>query len=133
MSATQVFHGLNIHWGLSASLAGVTGIAQNLDSDFKTDIWTGRDQRGTEVAFNAYNFTKTMTFEYYASDANSPAGNAAVSGSYPERGTMITVTGDANFPCIDTNWIITDYNIRFTNTDATKIILKATSYQGITV
>lgn len=130
---TTIFHGLNIHWGISASFAGVIGIPQNLDGDFKADIWTGRDQRGCEVAFNSYNFVKAANFEYYVTDGNAPAGNALISGSYPERGIMLTVTsGESNNPFADTNWIVTDYNIRETNTDATKIILKATSYQGIT-
>ncbi len=131
--SNPVFHGLNIHWGISASFAGVTGIPQNLDGDFKMDIWTGRDQRGAEVAFSGYNNVKTANFEYYVTDSNTASGNAQISGSYPERGTMFAVTsGESENPFVDTNWIVTDYTIRETNTDATKITLKATSYSGIT-
>lgn len=132
MNATA-FHGLNIHWGISSSVAGVTGIPQSLEGDVKQDTWTGRDGRGVEVAYNGYNPVITANFEFYAADNNSAAGNANVSGSYPERSTMFAITGDSpGNPFALTNWIVEDILIRETNTDATKVTLKATAYQFIT-
>ena len=130
---SQVYHGLNIHWGISSSFSGVTGIAQTLDGNFKMDAWTGRNQAGTEVAFVGFNPTAEATFEYIVTDTQTAAGNAVVSGSYPERGTIVTVTGETTTnPFYLTNWIVLGYNIHEVNTNATKVILKTVAFSGIT-
>ena len=132
----QVYHGLNVSWGLGATaitITGATGLFQSNEHDLKLDENEIRDQRGSVVVWTGYNPTATCMFEYYVSDLNAAASGSAplvLGTNVPDRGSMVSIT--SSHPVSGSNWIITDTLIRETNTEAVKVTLKGVQYPLIT-
>ena len=127
----QTYYGLNCGWGLGTTafaISGALGIYQSTDHELKLDENEVRDQRGNVVSWTGYNPVENVTIEYIPTDIATAAGNAAL--TYPDRGSKMNITG-ADGPVAGTGWIVKDVNIKKTNTDVVKIIIKATRYLAI--
>ena len=130
MAAAQTFYGLNIAWGLGATAVTVTsasGIFNSSEYNAKLDETEVKDQRGNVVTWVGYNPTEAATLEYFATDAGTVSGSAAI--TYPDRGAKISITADGAIS--GSGWIIQDVMARRTNTDAAKVTLKAVRYPAI--
>jgi hypothetical protein len=128
-------YGLAISWGLGSSTYTVgpaVVLPQSSDDELGYDFAQIRDGRGTTLAVVSYDPHDSMTLEFVVIQGTSFYDSITASLSYPTAGTMISLSGpDASDPVIGTNWIVQSNTIRRTNTDATKIQLKAIRYGGV--
>jgi hypothetical protein len=128
-------YGYAISWGLGSTTYTVgpaTVLPQSADNELGYDFAQIRDGRGTTVAVVSYDPHDTMTLEFVVIQGTSSFDSITASLSYPTQGTMISLTGpDSSDPVIGTNWIVQTNTVRRSNTDATKIQLKAVRYGGV--
>jgi hypothetical protein len=131
MAATQVFHGVNTHWGLgttTVTVTNATGIYQSADYEAGMDESEARDQRGNAIGTAQYNYVESLTIEYLASDAQTASGSALI--AKPDPGTLLTVVADNVIS--GSGWITKGTSTRQTNTAATVVSVKANRYPLIT-
>ena len=132
----QVPYGYAISWGLGASTYTVgpaTVLPQSADTELGYDFAQIRDGRGTTVSVVSYDPHDSMNLEFVVITGTSSYDSITASLSYPTQGQMITLAGpDSSDPLAGSNWIVQTNTIRRTNTDATKIQLKAVRYGGVT-
>ena|ERR1035437_3352882 len=129
--ATNVYHGVNINFGIGSTITSVTGLFQTNDHGIESDNEIIRDGNGNEIEKTFYGFKQTATFDYVATQAGSPTGTATV--TYPTIGTMVTVA-DTNYTNIaGTNWLIDNVDSKRSNTAAVRVTIKMTAYPQITV
>jgi len=131
----QQYYGVAISWGLGTTnmtFGNINcGLTQTNDDELGLDVFTARDQRGTEVQWTGYNPHDTATIEYIAAISGSyDSGTASI--LYPTQGAFVTIGADATDPVSGSNWIVQSVLVRKANTDAAKVQLKVIRYQGIT-
>ena len=127
----NTYHGVGINFGIASGITSAVGAFQTNDHGVTSDNEVIRDGTGAEVEKTFYAFKSTATFEYVATAAGGPSGNAAV--SYPSVGAMVTVS-DTNYGNIaGTNWLIDSVDIKRSNVAAVRVTLKMTQYPSITV
>ena len=128
-------YGYSISWGLGSAtyvVGPAVVLPQSSDDELGYDFAQIRDGRGTTVAAVFYDPHDQMTLEFVVIQGTGSYDQITASLSYPTQGTMVALTGpDASDPVIGTNWLIQGITIRRTNTDATKIQLKAVRYAGV--
>lgn len=133
MANNTVYHGLNIRWGTGATTStafGASAVIQTIDVEQKVDEVEVRNQYGSTVAWVGFDGKKEGTFEYVAADAQSPAGDAVV--TQPSQGDLITISGGETI-VNGTTWIVKNIVEKAMNTDATKVVVRATLYPLISV
>ena len=123
------FHGVGIQFGISSSLAGVTGQFQTRDHSFNSDMEEVVSSYGEIVATAQFKFVEEASFEYVATGAG-PSGIVTV--SLPSVGDLITVTDAVYTQIAQTNWIITKVVDKASNTGALKVTIDLKRYAGIT-
>lgn len=124
------FHGVAVNFGVSSSLAGITGIFQTRDNSYEASNESIMDGNGTFVEDTTYGQFETATFEYVATSAGGPAGNATV--TVPTVGSMLVVT-DPNYSAIaQTNWIVRKVDVKGSNTTAGRVTVNLWRATGIT-
>src|ERR1051326_6412399 len=96
------FHGVGVNFGVSSSLAGVTGAFQTRDNSLEGSNESIMDGQGSFVEDSTYGFFETATFEYVAT-GNGPSGAVAI--SLPAVGDYIVVTDTVYTPIAQSNWI----------------------------
>ena len=113
-------------------MANVTALPQSTDNELTYDVATVRDGRGTTVAYVSYDPHDQITLEYVVIAGTGSYDSLTASISYPTQGQMITISNsDISDPLNGANWIIQGNTIRRSNTDASKISIKAIRYQGV--
>lgn len=112
------YHGVGVNFGVSSSLAGVTGAFQTRDHNYQASNESIMNGNGDFVEDTTYGTFETAQFEYVAT-STGPSGNITV--TVPTVGAIITVT-DAGYPAIaQTNWIVRSVDVRGSNTTATRV------------
>lgn len=130
---SQTFYGVAIAWGIGTAAISITGasmLVQSTDNELSYDAAEVRDQRGNVVAKAFYNAHDQATLEYIATMSGTDTGTSSL--TYPTAGAMITIGADAVDPISGSSWLVDSVMVRRANTDAAKIQIKATRYNGIT-
>src|ERR1017187_3384799 len=127
--ATNVYHGVGVNFGISSSLANVTGLFQTRDHVNTSDVDLVRSGTGDVVEKTYYNLYETGNFDYVAS-GTGPSGIVAV--TLPTVGTLLTITDTVYTAIAGTSWLIDKASSKSSNTTAMKISLDLTRYAGIT-
>ena len=135
--AFQQPYGYAISWGLGSSTYTVgpaVTLPQSADDELGYDFTQIRDGRGTTVAVVSYDPHDQLNLEFVVIQGTSSYDSITASLSYPTQGMMVGLSGpDTSDPLSGSNWIIQTVTIRRTNTDATKIQLKAVRYGGVSL
>lgn len=121
--------GVGVNFGISSSLAGVTGVFQTLDHTYRSDAEIVQDGSGESVAKVYYNASQEASFTYVATGTNGVA-NATV--TVPTIGSLLVVT-DAGYTAIAaTTWLVDEVSVAKSNTGAARVTCKLTKYPAIT-
>lgn len=112
------YHGVGVNFGVSSSIAAVTGAFQTRDNTYNASNESIMNGSGAFVEDTTYGQYETATFEYVATGAG-PGVTAAV--TFPTVGDIITVTDTGYTQIAQTNWIVRDVTIRGSNTTATRV------------
>lgn len=124
------FHGTNVNFGVSSSLAGVTGVFQTRGHTYNSSNESIMDGQGGFVADATYGLNETATFEYVATAAGGPGGSAAV--TVPSAGDLLTVTDPSYTAIAQSNWIVRSVDTKGSNTSATRVTVNLWRATGIT-
>jgi hypothetical protein len=125
--STEIFNGVNLHWGLGSTTVTVTnaiGIYQDAGYNKKIEKNESRNQRGAFNGNTYFNDTEHLTLTWLASDANPASGSAAISS--PGLGTSISITSD--MPFSGSGWKVDDISAHATNTGNTTVTGQFTRY-----
>lgn len=111
------YHGIGVNFGVSSSLAGVTGAFQTRDHNVQASNESVMSGGGEFVEDTTYGGFETAVFEYVATGVSG----GAVPVTVPTVGALLTVT-DAGYAAIaQTNWIVRSVDVRGSNTTATRV------------
>ena len=118
---------VGIRWGLQgvASTTWTNAIMQSTDSEVKAEESEIKNSVGETVALYLYNKTREVSFTFYVGGASNSTASAIEA---PAVGDVITVSGGSNVS--GSAWIAKSVSTNSTNTDAVKIVVKATEYTG---
>jgi hypothetical protein len=124
------FHGVGVSFGVSSSLAGVTGAFQTRDHNYQASNESIMDGQGSFVEDSTYGQFETAQFEYVATGAG-PSGAATV--TVPVVGDYLVVT-DTHYTAIaQSNWIVRSVDVRGSNTTAARVTVNLWRAVGITI
>ena len=122
------FHGVGVNFGISSSLAAVTGLFQTRDHAYKSSNELLMDGTGNYAEKTYYGFVQEATFDYVA--AGSATGSAAV--TLPTVGNLLTVTDTQYAQIASTYWLVDDVSTKVSNTTAVRVSCKLSLYPNIT-
>lgn len=111
------FHGVGVNFGVSSSLAGVTGAFQTRDHNYQSSHESIMSGAGEFVEDTTYGAFETATFEYVSTGASG----GAVAVTVPTVGSIITVTDPSYSAIAQTNWIVRSVDVKGSNTTATRV------------
>jgi hypothetical protein len=123
---------VGIRWGtngIGATACGASALFQSFDVENKIDETEVKDGSGEVRAWYGYNPTREGTFTYYVAGASQSTQSAVTK---PDVGSLMSVTGNTGSDVTSSYWLVKSSTENATNTDATKITVKATEYQYIT-
>lgn len=123
------YHGTSVNFGVSSSLAGVTGAFQTRGNAYASSNESVMDGLGSYVQDTTYAVHETATFEYVATAASG--GGAAVV-TLPVVGDLLTVTDNNYSQIAQTNWIVRNVDVKGSNTTATRVTVNLWRATGIT-
>lgn len=123
------FHGVGVNFGVSSSLAGVTGAFQTEDNTDASSNEKIMDGGGTFQNASYYGFFQEATFEYVATGAG-PSGTIAV--TKPAVGDILVVTNTTHTQIAGTNWIVENVDTKGSNTTAHRVTVKLWRADAIT-
>jgi hypothetical protein len=123
------YHGVGVNFGVSSSLANITGAFQTRTNAYAASNESIMDGVGTYVEDTTYGVHETATFEYVAT-GTGPSGAVAV--TLPTVGDLLTVTDVGYSQIAQTNWIVRSVDVRGSNTTATRVTCNLWRATGIT-
>lgn len=123
------FHGIGVNFGVSSSLSAITGAFQTRDQNFQGSNESIMDGGGNFVQDSTYGLFETATFEYVATGAG-PNSNVAV--TLPTVGELLTVTDTVYTQIAGTAWIVRGYDVKGSNTSATRVTVNLWRASAIT-
>lgn len=85
------YHGVGVNFGVSSSLAAVTGAFQTRDHNYASSNESIMDGAGAFVEDTTYGLYETATFEYVATGASG----GSVTVTVPTVGALLTVTDNS--------------------------------------
>ena len=122
------YRGVGINFGISSSLASITGAMQTRDHSYKSETEMIKNGGGDTVAKVYFDFSEEATFTYVATGASG----GAVTVTTGSIGALMTVT-DSTYPAIaGTSWLVDDVSTAGSNTGAVKVTMKLSRYPNIT-
>jgi len=113
------YHGVGVNFGVSSSLAGITGAFQSRDNSPQGSNESIMSGDGTFVEDTTYGLYETAEFEYVATSGAGPSG--AITVTYPAVGDYLTVTDAGYTQIAGTNWIVRSVDVKGSNTGATRV------------
>ncbi len=123
------YHGIAVNFGVSSSVASATGLFQTVDHNVNVENELIRDGSGEYVEKTYFGTNEEATFEYVATAAGGPAGNAAV--TFPTPGINVTVTDTSYTNIAGTSWLVDGVTVKGSNTTAKRVTLKLTRYPNV--
>ena len=123
------FHGVGVNFGISSSLAAITGAFQTRDHTYGAEMEEVTSGYGEVVATATYKFANDATFEYVATGAG-PSGT--IVPTLPTVGALLTITDLSYTQIAATNWIVTKVSTKGSNTSALKVTCDLKQYALIT-
>jgi hypothetical protein len=122
------FHGVGVNFGVNSALGAITGVFQTRDHNNPASNESIMDGLGNFVQDSTYGLHETATFEYVATGASG----ATVTVTVPTVGELLTVT-DTVYPAIaGTNWIVRSFDVKGSNTTATRVTVNLWRAAAIT-
>ena len=98
------FRGIGVSFGISSSLASITGAFQSRDHTYRSEAEMIKSAQGETVAKVYYDFSEEASFSWVATGASG----GAITVTLPTIGTLLTVT-DAHYTQIaGTTWLVDD-------------------------
>lgn len=125
-----LYHGISINFGISSSLAGVTGVFQTKDHSFNIEHELVRDGFGEFVQKTYFGTADEGTIEWIVTAAGGPDGKAVP--TLPALGGMIVLTDTNDTSIAATTWLVDNVSTRGSNTTALRATAKLTKYPLIT-
>lgn len=122
------YRGVGVNFGVSSSLAAVTGAFQTRDHGYRADNELIRNGSGDAVEKTFYNANEEASFEYVATGASG----GAVTVTVPAVGDLMTITDPTYTAIAATNWIVDSVDVKGSNTTATRVTVKLNKYGAIT-
>jgi len=124
-----VFHGIAVNFGVSSSLASVTGLFQTRDHNYRVSDELIMDGLGTYQTKNYYAFVEEANFEYVATGNGTASGTATV--LMPSASAQLTVTDTQYTQIAGTTWLVDDVSTKGSNTTSVRVTCKLSRYPSI--
>jgi hypothetical protein len=122
------YRGIGVNFGISSSLANITGAFQSRNHTFRAEMDTIKNGGGDTMAKVYYDQSEEASFTYVATGTSG----GAVTVTKPTIGALMTIE-DTTYPAIAaTNWLVDEVSTDGSNTAAVRVTLKLTKYPNIT-
>ena len=122
------YHGVGVCFGVTSSIANVTGAFQTRDHTIQSENEIIRNGIGDPVAKTYYGQFETAVFEYVAT---ATTGGTNVP-TYPSQSMTATVTDAVDTPIAGTTWLVDKVVIKGSNTTSTRVTVDLWRAAGIT-
>jgi len=131
---SNIYKGVGINFGVSSSVCAQFGTftLQSRDIGFTSETELIKNSDGNTIAKVYFDQKREGTFEYIPLGASGGANAPTL----PAIGDVATVT-DSVTPAVawfatGSNWLVDDVQVKSSNTSATRVTVKMTSYPLIT-
>lgn len=124
------YHGVGVNFGVSSSLAAVTGAFQTRDHSYAASNESIMDGAGVFVEDTTFGDYQTATFEYVATNTSTAVGNATV--TVPTVGASLVVTDNGYSAIAGNYWIVRSVDVKGSNTTATRVTVNLWRATAIT-
>lgn len=123
-----IYRGVGVNFGISSSLANITGAFQTRDHSYRADNEVIANGGGDAVAKVYYNNSEEATFTYVATGTSG----GAVAVTVPTIGSLLTITDNSYSAIAATSWLVDDVSTAGSNNGAVRCTLRLTKYPNIT-
>jgi hypothetical protein len=124
-----IYHGVGVNFGISSSLAAVTGAFQTRDHNYESGAEIIANGSGDTVEKTWYDVRQTATFEYVSTGAG-PGGSVAV--TMPTIGSILVVSDTGYTQIANSYWLVDKVSTKGSNTSAVRVTVNLTYYPLIT-
>jgi hypothetical protein len=123
-----LYHGIGVNFGLSSSLANISGAFQTRDHTYQSGNEIISDGLGGLVEKTYYGQYETATFEYVAT-GTGVSGTVAV--TLPSQGATLTVTDTQYTQISGSSWLVEKVSTKGSNTTAIRVTVDLWRASGI--
>ena len=122
------YRGIGVNFGISSSLANITGAMQTRDHQYRSETEMVRNSYGDTVAKIYYDASEEATFSWIATGTSG----GSITVTLPTIGALLTVTDAGYTQIAGTTWLVDDVSTAGSNTGAVKVTAKLSKYPNIT-